>query len=128
MRDLNKVQLIGRLGAVPEVRFTPSGLAVANFSLATNNVYRNGAGDQVDQVEWHRIVLWGKTAEIAKQYLNKGSRLYLEGRIQYRKWEDKETGAARLASEIVGSQLIFLSSASAPGVVAVDEAELEPAF
>lgn len=128
MRDLNKVQLIGRLGAVPEVRFTPSGLAVANFSLATNNVYRNGAGDQVDEVAWHRIVLWGKTAEIAKQYLNKGSRLYLEGRIQYRKWEDKETGVARLASEIVGSQLIFLSSASAPGVVAVDEAELEPAF
>lgn len=118
-RDLNKTQLIGRLGGDPELRYTVAGRAVANLSLATNNRYTNAAGDKVDDVSWHRIIVWGKVADLAAKYLHKGSRLYVEGRLSYRKWQDKD-GVDRAACEVVADELIFLDGG--PGAVAsVDE-------
>lgn len=111
-RDLNRVHLLGRLGDVPELRNTANGQAVSQFSMATNNQYTTAAGEKVDQVSWHRVVVWGKLAGIVAEYLRKGSRVYVEGRLQYRKWQDKETGADRFSTEIVADEIIFLD---APG-------------
>lgn len=111
-RDLNKIELIGRLGAAPELRYTANGMSVANFSVATNNVYRTAAGDEVDEVQWHRCVAWGKVAEVAAKVLAKGHRLFLSGRMQYRKWTDP-AGQERLQAEIVVDELIFLERAPA---------------
>jgi single-strand DNA-binding protein len=114
-RDLNKVTILGRLGGDPELRHTQAGRQVANFSCATNNRYTNAAGDKVDDVSWHRVVVWGKVADVAAKYLKKGSRVYLEGRLQYRKWTDNE-GVDRQACEVVAEDLIFLDAAPAAGV------------
>lgn len=110
-RDLNKVTLLGRLGGAPELRYTASGQAVAQFSLATNNRYTNAAGEKKDDVCWHRVVVWGKLADVAAKYLVKGSRLYTEGRLQYRKWQDKD-GLDRVTAEVIADELIFLDAAS----------------
>lgn len=111
-RDLNRVMLLGRLGDVPEMRHTANGQSVSQFSLATNNQYTTAAGEKVDQVSWHRVVVWGKLAGIVSEYLRKGSRVYVEGRLQYRKWQDKETGLDRFSTEVVADEIIFLD---APG-------------
>jgi single-strand DNA-binding protein len=121
-RDLNKVTLMGRLGGAPEMRFTQGGTAVAQFSLATNNRYTNAAGDKVDDVQWHRVIIWGKAAQVATQYLQKGHRLYLEGRLQYRKWVDKE-GQDRYSTEVVADEFIFLEHSPAGRVQADQVAE-----
>ena len=85
-RGVNKVILVGRLAQDPDVRYMPNETAVCNFSLATRSSYKDKSGEKVDQTEWHRIVMFGKVAEIAKEYLKKGSQVFIEGRLQTRKW------------------------------------------
>ncbi|MFQ5527527.1 MAG: single-stranded DNA-binding protein [Thermoanaerobaculia bacterium] len=99
---LNKVMLIGNLGRDPEVRSTPSGQTVASFSLATNRRWRDkNSGEQREQTEWHNIVVWGRQAEIAGQYLAKGRQVFVEGRLQTRSWDDKQSGEKKYRTEIV---------------------------
>jgi len=108
MYSLNRAQLIGNVTADPEVRALPSGQRVANFSIATNRRYTDSAGVQQDVPEYHNIALFGKLAEIAEQYLKKWNKVYLEGRIQTRSWED-QSGQKKYKTEIVGEQLIMLT-------------------
>jgi len=98
---VNKVILIGNLGRDPEVRSTQSGQPVASFTLATNRRWRDKAGNKQEETEWHNIVVWGKQAEIAGQYLKKGKQIYLEGRLQTRSWEDRQSGEKKYKTEIV---------------------------
>lgn len=107
MASLNKVLLIGNLGKDPEVRYMPNGDAVANFSIATTESYKDRNGDKQDKTEWHNITMYRKLAEIAGQYLKKGSQVYLEGKIQTRKWQDKE-GKDRYTTEIICDEMKML--------------------
>lgn len=109
MAGVNKVILIGNLGKDPELRYTPGGQAVASFSLATGEKWKDKDGVMQDRTEWHNIVVWGRQAEIAKNYLSKGRQIYIEGRIQTRSWEDKD-GNKRYTTEIVAQRLNFLGS------------------
>lgn len=114
---INKAILVGRLGADPEVRYTPDGLMVTNFNLATDEVRKDKAGERIQKTEWHRIVTFGKLAEICGNYLAKGKLVYLEGRIQTKAWEDKD-GNKRSTTEIVASDMKMLDSkgqSKAPG-------------
>ena len=110
MASVNKVILIGNLGSDPEVRFTQGGTAVANFRIATNESYTDKAGQRQDRTEWHRIVAWGKTAELCGEYLRKGRQVYLEGKLQTREWLDKEN-RKNFSTEIVASNVVFLGGA-----------------
>ena len=105
--SVNKVILVGRLGRDPETRFTSGGQAVANFSVATDESYKDRNGERQKRTEWHKIVVWGKQAEIAQQYLKKGSLIFIEGRIQSREWQDKE-GQKRTSFEIVATNFRML--------------------
>ncbi|HVA95229.1 MAG TPA: single-stranded DNA-binding protein [Candidatus Dormibacteraeota bacterium] len=107
--SVNKVILVGRLGRDPETRYTGAGQAVCNFSLATDENFKDRSGERQKRTEWHKIVVWGKQAEIAQQYLKKGSQIYLEGRIQSREWTDKEN-QKRTSYEIVASNFRMLGS------------------
>ena len=107
--SVNKVILVGRLGRDPETRYTGSGQAVCNFSLATDETYKSRSGERQKRTEWHKIVVWGKQAEIAQQYLKKGAQIYLEGRIQSREWMDKEN-QKRTSFEIVATNFRMLGS------------------
>jgi len=107
MASLNKVMLIGNLGKDPEVRYTPGGTAVASFSLATSEKFKNKNGEFEEKTEWHNVVLWGRQAEIAGEYLAKGRTVYIEGRLQTRKWQDKE-GRDRWSTEVVGERMQML--------------------
>jgi single-strand DNA-binding protein len=109
MASLNKAMIIGNLGKDPEIRSTTSGQSVATFSLATGEKFKNKSGEWDERTEWHNVVLWGKLAEIAGQYLAKGKTVYIEGRIQTRKWQDKD-GRDRYTTEIVGDKMQMLSS------------------
>ena len=104
---VNKVILIGRLGGDPEVRYTTNGGAVANFNLATNESWTDKSGQKQERTEWHRVVIWGKMAELCGQYLSKGRQAYVEGRLQTREWNDKE-GNKRYTTEIVAQSVQFL--------------------
>jgi single-strand DNA-binding protein len=106
--SVNKAILVGRLGRDPETRSTSGGQAVTNFTLATDETFKDKAGERQKRTEWHRIVLWGKLAEIAQQYLKKGQLVYLEGRIQTRQWEDKRDGQKRTSTEIVANTMRML--------------------
>ncbi len=107
-RGVNKVILLGNLGNDPEVRYTASGAAVANVSLATTDSWRDKeSGDQQERTEWHRVVFFGRLAEIVGEYLNKGSQIYVEGRLQTRKWQDKD-GNDKYSTEIVASEMQML--------------------
>jgi single-strand DNA-binding protein len=108
--SVNKAILVGRLGRDPETRYTSGGQAVANFTLATDESYKDRNGERQKRTEWHRIVLWGKLAEITQQYLKKGMLVYIEGRIQTRQWEDKRDGQKRTTTEIVASVMRMLTS------------------
>jgi single-strand DNA-binding protein len=110
--DLNKALVIGRLTRDPEMRSTPSGANVTSFSIATNFVYKNAAGEKQEQVEYHNVVAWRKLGEIAAQYLKKGSRVYIEGRIQTRNWDAKD-GTKKNRTEIVLDNMIMLDSKGA---------------
>jgi single-strand DNA-binding protein len=109
--SVNKVILVGRLGRDPETRYTGGGQAVANFSIATDETYKDKNGERQKRTEWHKIVVWGKQAEIAQQYLKKGSLVFIEGRIQSREWQDKE-GQKRTSFEIVASNFRMLGGRS----------------
>jgi len=106
---VNKAVLIGRLGADPEVRYTPDGLMVTNLRLATSERWKDKNGERAERTEWHRIVTFGKLAEICGNYLSKGSLIYIEGRIQTRSWEDKD-GIKRYTTEIVALNMQMLES------------------
>jgi single-strand DNA-binding protein len=108
--SVNKAILVGRLGRDPETRYTSGGQAVANFTLATDETFKDRAGERQKRTEWHRIVLWGKLAEITQQYLKKGMLVYIEGRIQTRQWEDKRDGQKRSTTEIVANVMRMLTS------------------
>jgi len=108
MASLNKVMLIGNLGKDPEVRYTSNGTAVASFSLATSERFKNKSGEWEDRTEWHNITLWGRLAEIAGEYLAKGRTVFIEGRLQTRKWQDRD-GRDRYTTEIVGDKMQMLS-------------------
>ena len=106
---INKAILVGRLGADPEVRYTPDGAMVTNFRIATDEQWKDKNGEKVQKTEWHKIVAFGKLAEICGKYLVKGKLVYLEGRIQTRAWDDKE-GVKRYTTEIVASTMQMLDS------------------
>jgi single-strand DNA-binding protein len=106
-RGLNKVMLIGHLGGDPELRYTPGGQAVATFSVATNEIYKDKDGNQQERTEWHRVVSWSRLAEVAGEYLKKGQQVYVEGRLQTRSWTDKD-GIKRYTTEIVANTFQFL--------------------
>ncbi|HEY6270410.1 MAG TPA: single-stranded DNA-binding protein [Terriglobales bacterium] len=108
-KSVNKVILIGNLGKDPEVKFTPNGVPVAKFSLATNERYKDKAGEWQDRTEWHNIVAWQRTAEIVGEYVKKGSKIYIEGRLQTSSWEDKQSGEKKYRTEIVAQDLVLLS-------------------
>jgi single-strand DNA-binding protein len=110
MGSVNKVILVGNLGRDPEVRYTQGGSPVANFTLATNDVWTDKAGARQERTEWHRIVVWGKTAEIARDHLAKGKQVYIEGALQTRQWEDRD-GNKRSTTEIKATRLVLLGRA-----------------
>lgn len=110
-RSLNRVQLIGNLTRDPELRYTPAGTAVATFSIATNRQWKTESGENKDEAEFHRVVAWDKLAEICGQLLKKGSKTYVEGRIQTRKWQTKE-GEDRTTVEIVISEMMLLGGST----------------
>ncbi len=105
---LNKVMLIGHLGRDPEIRSTSSGRAVANFTVATNRRWTDRDGQRQEETEWHRIVVWGRQAEIAGQYLKRGRLVYIEGRMQTRSWEDRQSGEKRWTTEVICDQFQML--------------------
>jgi single-strand DNA-binding protein len=111
-RSVNKAILIGNLGRDPELRHTASGKAVATFTIATNRTWTAPDGNTQEETEWHNIVAWDRLAEICQQYLQKGRKVYIEGRIQTRSWDDKQSGQKRYMTEIVANQMIILD---APG-------------
>lgn len=98
---VNKVILVGNLGRDPQVRSTPSGQPVADFTLATNRKWKDKNGQRQEQTEWHTVVCWGRQAEVAGQYLTKGKQIYVEGRLQTRSWDDKQTGEKRYKTEVI---------------------------
>ncbi len=108
MASLNKVMLIGNLGKDPEVRYTAGGTAVASFSVATSERFKNKNGEWEEKTEWHNVTLWARLAEIAGEYLSKGKTVYIEGRLQTRKWQDRD-GKDRYTTEIVGEKMQMLS-------------------
>ena len=111
---INKVILIGRLGADPEVRYTPDGTMIVNFRIATDESYKNKQGEKVSKTEWHRIVVFGKLAEICGNYLGKGRLVFIEGRLQTRTWDDKD-GNKRSLTEIIASNMQMLESKGQSG-------------
>lgn len=111
---VNKAILIGRLGKDPDIRYTPDGTMVTSFSLATVETYKDKNGDKVQKTEWHRIVAWGKKAEVCGEYLKKGSQVFIEGKIETKSYEDKE-GVRRYQTQIIAGNIEFLSSRKESG-------------
>lgn len=107
-RDLNKVLIIGRLGADPELRYTATGTPVATFRVAASRQWRDPNGNLHDETEWFNVVAWNRLAEICHQYLSRGARVYVEGRLQTRTWEDPQTGQSRSRVEVVAQDMILL--------------------
>lgn len=112
-RSLNKVMLIGNLGKDPELRYTTGGVAVASFTIATNESWKDQDGNLQERTEWHNIVAWRKLAEICAEWLKKGKKVYIEGKLQTRNYDDKNTGAKRYVTEIVADNMIMLDSRGA---------------
>jgi single-strand DNA-binding protein len=108
-KSVNKVILIGNLGKDPEVKYTPQGTAVAKITLATNERFKDKSGTWQDRTEWHNVVLWQRLAEIAGEYLKKGGKVYIEGRLQTRSWDDKQTNQKKYMTEVVANDLVLLS-------------------
>jgi single-strand DNA-binding protein len=126
-KGLNRVMLIGNLGKDPELRYTTSGVAVASFSLATTDSWKDQDGNLQEKTEWHNIVVWKKPAEIAAEYLKKGKKVFVEGRIQTRSYDDKNTGAKKYITEIVADNFIFLDSKGVEAAPAASPAVESPA-
>ncbi len=112
--SVNKVILIGRLGQNPEVRHTPSGQSVANFTLATNESWTDKQGQKQERTEWHRVVVWGKLADLCGQYLSKGRQCFIEGKLQTRQWQDKD-GQTKYTTEVLASTVQFLGGNAQQG-------------
>jgi single-strand DNA-binding protein len=127
MGSLNKVLLLGNLGADPEVRHTPGGVPVATLRMATNRVFTDKSGNRQTQTEWHRVILWSKMAEIAGQYLRKGRQVMIEGRLQTRQWEDKQSGQQRYTTEVVAENMILVGGRGEAGE-APDASVGEPSY
>src|SRR5436853_1797144 len=123
-RDLNKVQMTGRLGADPEMRYTPQGHAVTTFRAASNRSWRTAEGEAHEDTEWFRVVAWNKLAEICNQWLSKGSRVYVEGRMQTRQWQDQD-GQTRYQTEVVAIDIILLDTRRAGTPASIDDAPVE---
>ena len=115
MAGVNKAIIVGNLGRDPEMRATQSGTQVANFTVATSRAYSDASGQRQEETEWHRVVAFGRLAEICGQYLHKGKQVYIEGRIQTRSWEDKESGQERYSTEIVANEMQMLGRAGEGG-------------
>ena len=124
MSGVNKVILVGNLGADPDLRHTPSGTAVSNLRLATTEVFSNREGEKNKRTEWHRIVAFGRLAEICNQYLKKGRQVYIEGRLQTREWEDKN-GDKRYTTEIVATNMVMLGGRGEGGGYVAEEPQAE---
>jgi single-strand DNA-binding protein len=114
-KSLNRVQLIGNLGKDPEVKYTPQGTPVAKITIATNERFKDKSGEWQDRTEWHNVVLWQRLAEIAGEYLKKGGKVYIEGRLQTRSWDDKTSGQKKYMTEVVASDLILLGGRGETG-------------
>jgi single-strand DNA-binding protein len=114
MGSVNKVILVGNLGRDAELRYTPAGAAVATINMATTEVWNDKAGQRQEKTEWHRVVLWGKSAESLSEYLTKGKQIYVEGRLQTRQWDDKD-GNKRYTTEIRGDRIVLLSGGGGRG-------------
>ena len=114
-KSVNKVILIGNLGKDPELRATPSGTPVAKFTLATNDRYKDKEGQWQDRTEWHNITAWARTAEIAGEYLKKGSKVYIEGSLRTHSWDDKQTGQKKYMTEIIVNDLVLLGGRGEAG-------------
>ena len=114
MANLNKVMLIGRLGQDPEIRYTQSGSAVANATIATNDYWTDKQGEKQERAEWHSLVLWDRLADLAQSYLKKGSQVYVEGRLQTSNWEDQQ-GQKHYKTEVVVTTMQFLDTKSSEG-------------
>jgi single-strand DNA-binding protein len=112
--SVNKVILIGRLGKDPEMRFTPNGKAVTNFTMATSEIWSDQNGEKQERTEWHRVVTWGKLAENCAKLLAKGKQVYVEGRLQTRQWDDRD-GNKRYTTEIIANQMQILSPMDSSG-------------
>ncbi|KAB2924909.1 MAG: single-stranded DNA-binding protein [Bacteroidetes bacterium] len=123
-RSLNKVQLIGNLGKDPELKYTPSGVAVATFSVATSESWKDQEGNQQEKTEWHNVVAWRKLAEIVGEYLKKGKKVYIEGKLQTRSYE--KDGVKRYMTEIVADQMIMLDSGGGSGRGSAGSSMSEP--
>lgn len=108
MGSVNKVILVGNLGRDAELRYTPGGAAVATLNMATTEVYKDREGQKKEDTQWHRVILWGKTAETLQDYLTKGKQIYVEGKLQTRKWKDKD-GHDRYTTEVRGDRVVLLS-------------------
>ncbi|PDV97269.1 single-stranded DNA-binding protein [Candidatus Chloroploca asiatica] len=119
-KDLNKVQFTGHLGADPEMRYTAQGSAVTNFRVASNRTWKDRDGGAHEDTEWFRVVAWDKLGEICNQYLTKGSRVYIEGRLQTRKWVDRDN-QDRYITEVIAQDMIMLSTRGERGMPAGDE-------
>src|SRR5688572_20849807 len=115
MRGVNKVILVGNLGKDPEIQYLDNNVSLARFTLATNDSYKDKDGNRVDQTEWHNVVAWRGLAKIAEDFLKKGSRIYLEGKIRTRSWEDKQSGEKKYATEIVADNFIMLDKKADDG-------------
>lgn len=114
-RSVNKVILLGRLGKDPEVKYTPSGTAVAKFTLATNDRFKDKDGNWQDRTEWHNITAWARTAEVVGEYLKKGSQVYIEGSLRTHSWDDKQTGQKKYMTEINVNDLVMLGGKGESG-------------
>ena len=125
MAAINKVILIGHLGADPELRYTPNGTPVANFRIATTERWTNKQGERTESTEWHRIVAWGKLGEFCGQYLNKGKQIYIEGRLRTRSWEDRD-GKKQWTTEIIAQRLQLLGKPEKPSEEEVPVPEEAP--
>jgi single-strand DNA-binding protein len=115
MGSVNKVILVGNLGADPELKYTPSNRPVCNLSIATNEVFKDKGGQRQERTEWHRVTVWGEQAENCSKYLAKGRMVYIEGRLQTRSWDDKTDGKKRYSTEIVADRVTFLGTGGAEG-------------
>ena len=114
-KGVNKVILLGNLGKDPELKYTPQGTAVAKFSVATADRYKDKEGNWQDRTEWHNITAWGRTAEIASEYLKKGRQVYIEGSLRTHSWDDKQTGQKKYMTEVVVNDLVLLGGGRGEG-------------
>ena len=114
-KGVNKVILVGNLGKDPEMKYTPQGTAVAKFSVATGDRYKDKVGNWQDRTEWHNVTAWGRTAEIATEYLKKGRQVYIEGSLRTHSWDDKQTGQKKYMTEVVVNELVLLGGRGESG-------------